>query len=209
MVHIFKQWSPWLRKKEKKDGKFRRKHLSKRVVQRGKKTSPVWESVCPWLCSILDLPWITLSALDLLYSLDIPEEASEERAYKYPDIELSYYDFTTHFFPQIFIKHLHRPDPGLWTWSTHNPWPLPAGWVERHKKNSYMTATEGSRMVFRVSWGHDCVLRDMSEEKPQREACEPIAAKRLNGGKQTWISVATSMIGDLEEMTNSTVFLHL
>ena len=47
--------------------------------------------------------------------------------------------------------------------------------------------------------------------KNLRETCEPIAVKRLNfGAKQTWISVATSMIGDLGQMTNSQpVFLCL
>ena len=73
------------------------------------------ESLCvPWLCSILDLAWITLS---WIYSIlwTFQKKLPEEKAYKYPDIELSYYDFTTHFFPQIFIKHLHTPNPGLWT----------------------------------------------------------------------------------------------
>ena len=79
-------------------------HLSKRVVQRGKKTSPLLR-VCVslgfalfWICpGLLYLSWI----YSILWTFQ--KKLPEERAYKYPDIELSYYDFTTHFFPQIFM----------------------------------------------------------------------------------------------------------
>ena len=101
-------------------------HLSKRVVQRRKKTSPLLR-VCVSLGFALFWIYPGLLYLSWIYSIrwTFQKKLPEEKAYKYPDIELSYYDFTTHFFPQIFIKHLHmpdpEPDPGLWTRSTHNP----------------------------------------------------------------------------------------
>ena len=69
-----------------------------------------------------------MGPFNVLYFLGVPEQ---DKAYRNADIQLSYYNLKTYSSLEcVFSVYCilgSEPDVGLWTQSTSNPSPLPAG----------------------------------------------------------------------------------